>query len=112
MTAIPKKKRMQHSDDTERLGEALNALVSGYGWGGMTWLSRQLGFDISPLRRRLMKPGAGMDAVTMRAVVLVQASRADQHKDAEVLRSETVGPYVIETRKRGAEVFPTWRVVE
>lgn len=117
MTALPKKRRRKatalvRNDDTEALGIALNALVQGFGRGGLSWLSRKLGFDLSPLRRRLLKTGAGMDPITMRATVLIANQRADQHKTAEVLASREVGPFVIEMRQHNGETFPTWRVKE
>lgn len=96
--------------DSKALSEAINSLMDGMGRGGLTYISDRLGMTPSAMRKRLSsKP---FDEPTMRAVILIAGSKAEDFTEFP-LESETVsGGYLIQVRNVNGESIPTWRVNE
>ena len=74
---MKRKKRKAVNPDAEALRGLLLAMMGAIGHGGLTYLSQALGMSPSALRKRLLRPGGGFDAVTMSAVAFVVASKAE-----------------------------------
>ncbi len=106
MTATPKRTRRRKARDPQALALSgvIEAMTAAMGHGGLTWLAGRLGMTPSAMRKRLLLPGCGFDAVTMRAVILVTGMRADRHTEP-VDSTVHVGGYAIEMRAGQ----PTWR---
>lgn len=69
-------KKITQEPDSQALQDVTRALMAAQGRGGLTWLASRLGMTASALRRRLYSPTGAFDAPTMRAVLLVTASKA------------------------------------
>ena len=101
-------KRNEPGNDSRALQTAILALVNGGGRGGLSRMAESLGMTVSAFRKRLLKEAA-FDEPTIRATILIQRLRAENYPDAPVESCTKHGPYVIETRRVGAELIPTWR---
>lgn len=95
-------------EDALSLGAAIVALVQGAGHGGLSRMAETLGMTVSALRKRLQRPGAGMDDITMKAVIHVAQSRSEL-STSPVIESQTIGQFIIERRADGST---TWRKAE
>lgn len=102
-------KKTPNDADAALIQEILTASIGAMGRGGLTWLADKLGITVSALRKRLHSKTGAFDAVTLRAVLLVLASKAEKFNSAPI-RSEQNGKFVVEVRtdETGAEI-PTWR---
>lgn len=96
--------------EAEALRMAVIALKDGFGRGGLSYVSERLGMSPSAMRKRLKSPTAGFDEPTMRAVLLISQSKAENYPRAKVLASTQVGAFMIEIRRWKGEEIPTWRL--
>ena len=71
-------------------------------------MAGKLGMTVSALRKRMLSPGVGFDAVTVRAILLIQQTRTD---DTRGTPRETVdaGGYLIDLHDSPEGTNPTWR---
>ncbi len=97
--------------DAAALARALCAIVEGGGRGALSMVAESIGMEVSPFRKRLQRPGAGLDEATIKAVVFVASSKSENYEEFPVISSETVGHYVIERRDVEGEVVLTWRLL-
>jgi hypothetical protein len=100
---------IEHDRDAENLRNAVIALYTGFGRGGLSWAANRLGMSPTALRKRLLSPSSGFDAPTMRAILLIQQSKAENYPRAKIVDSCQIGPYIIEIRLVKGEEIPTWR---
>ena len=68
----------------------ISAMMSAFGRGGLTWISKQIEMTPSAARKRLSDPERAFDEQTMRAVILVTSSRADRAPEDSTLESTTI----------------------
>lgn len=112
-TATKKKPRpvKEVGADAAALARALCAIVEGGGRGTLSLVAGVLGLDVSPCRKRLLRPGAGLDEATIKALIFVAGSKAENYAEWPVTSAETVGRYCVEKRDVEGEVVITWRLV-
>lgn len=115
MSATPKSKKERPKKtvgaDAAALARALNAIVEGGGRGALSMVADAVGMDVSPFRKRLQRPGAGLDEVSIKCVLFVASSKAENYDGCPVLSSQTVGRYCVEKRDVDGEVVTTWRLL-
>lgn len=116
-TKTPRTKK-EVGADAAALARALCAIVEGGGRGTLSLVAEAVGMPVSPFRKRLQRPGAGLDEASIKCLVFVAGSKAENYAEFPVISSETVGRYVIEKRElRRAtkdvegEVVITWRLL-
>lgn len=97
--------------DAAALARALNAIVEGGGRGALSMVADAIGMEVSPFRKRLLRPGAGLDEATIKAVVFVASSKSENYEEFPVISSETVGRYEIEKRDVEGDVVLTWKLL-
>jgi hypothetical protein len=109
-----KRHKSQIGEESQSLAALLNAIVTGMGHGGLSYLAGKLGMTPSAMKKRLATPGAGLDEPTMRAVILAASSKAENFKDylTEIEETQTIGDIAIEIRTINGERVPTWRKSE
>lgn len=100
------KPKAEPGADAVALGDAVVALIVGGPRGSLTTMAETLGMTPSALCKRLKRPGAGMDPVTIRSTLLIESRQAAKWADTPVESQEVVGAFVIETREGG---IVTWR---
>lgn len=107
------KPRQRVGKDAAAISTVLNAIVNAMGHGGLSYVAERLGMSPSAAKKRLERPGAGLDEPTMRALILVQSSKADAEEWRPIpIETKEVGKLVIEIREKDGERMATWRVKE
>ena len=94
--------------DSAALADAINALVEGFGRGGLTYMADRLGMTVSATRKRLL--GVAFDEPTMRATLLIAGSKAEDYESWPLGEEKVVGAYLIQVRDVNGDLIPTWRV--
>jgi len=105
-----KKQPKPPGNDAKAIARALCAIVQGGERGTLTATAQALGMTASAARKRLMRPGAGLDEATIKAVLFIADRKAENYADWNVTGSNTIGRYVIETRQREQQTVTTWRL--
>lgn len=93
--------------DSRALHNVIQAIITGMGTGGLTYVAGRLGMTPSAMRKRLHAPGGAFDPVTMRAVILVGECRATG-PDSEA--GQDIGPYRVAARQIDGQKVPSWRL--
>ncbi len=105
---MPKAKRKpsppKADEDALAFHSCLESLISGIGRGGLSFVASRLGVTPSMLLRRLKNPPA-FDAVTMRAVILIQQSRVADDTADPAPGAIQAGNFIIEIQ----DGEPKWR---
>lgn len=99
---------MKPDADAQLLQTIVSALIKGQGRGGLTWMAAKLGMSVTNLRKRLQSAAGAFDAPTLRAALLVLASKAEKHEGA-VVKSQSLNGIVVEMRRTDEGTTPTWR---
>lgn len=110
MTAVPSLKRPRKARkpkegppaDMEAVADILQRLMATQGRGSLTWFASEVGLSPSSALKRLSRPACGLDAITARALILIQKLRDTEPTDETTVTS---GGYLITVR----DGQPKWR---
>lgn len=94
--------------DVLLISDILSAQTQALDRGGLTWLAGKLGLSVSAMRKRTLTPGCGLDAPSIRAVLLILATKADRFT-ADPIKTVKTADYTIEIHETGAGIVPTWK---
>lgn len=97
--------------DAAALARALCAIVEGGGRGALSFVADAVGMPVSGFRKRLQRPGAGLDEASLKCLIFVMGSKAENYSEFPVLSAETVGRYCVEKRDVDGDVVLTWRLL-
>ena len=103
---MSKKKR---DPDCDYVQDILSAIIAGYGRGGLTWAAAKLGISVPNLHKRLRSAAGAFDAVTLRAVLLILASKSEKFTD-EPAKVVGAGSYAIALHEINGDIVPSWRI--
>lgn len=67
---MPRKTKDQNGDSSA-LHEAVSAIITDRGRGGLSFVAREIGMTPSALKKRLADPTKAFDGPTLRAAILV-----------------------------------------
>lgn len=97
--------------DSEAVARALCAIVKGGPRGTLSVVASCLGMKTSPFRKRLKRPGAGLDEATLKAFAFILDRKSENYAKLPLIAETLVGNYVIEQREApDGEIVVTWRI--
>lgn len=94
--------------DVKLIAGILDAQMQALGRGKLAWLAGKLNMTLSAARKRSRSKGFGLDAPSIRAVLLILATKADKFTTIPVA-TVTAKNYTIELQKTKDGIVPTWR---
>lgn len=101
-------KRPKIDPDVALIAGILDAQMQALSRGGLTWLSKKLGLSVSAMRKRSLSKGFGLDAASIRAVLLILSTKADKFTTPPIKTVQT-SKYVIDLHQTKNGVTPAWR---
>lgn len=103
---------MKTDPDVKLIADILDAQMHALGRGGLTWLAGKLGMTLSAARKRSMARGFGLDAPTVRAVLLILATKADRFEGEPFMkgvRKIKGAKFQIDLHQTDGEIVPAWK---
>lgn len=95
-------------EDAGTIQRIMEAMIAAKGHGGLLWAAQKIGVTSSSLHKRLKAKAGAFDAPTLRAVLLVLASKAENHP--ETPQSTVPAPeFTIDLHETPDGVIPAWR---
>lgn len=86
---------IQPDADAQLLQSILQAMIKAKGRGGASWAARKLGISPSSLHKRMESAEGAFDAPTLRAALLIMASRSDRQTTKPV-KTKVSGKFIVE----------------
>lgn len=109
-TPKPRKKPAPIDPGVKMLRDILAAMSAGMRRGGLTFLAGKLGMSPSNTRKRMVSTTGGFDGPTLRAALLVLASKPERFTTIPVA-SIPVGQFIIDLHQtEDGAITPAWRV--
>lgn len=98
--------------DAEAVAEVIRALVKGMGRGGLSWMAARAGQSVSAFRKRLISPSAGIDAVSLRLLMVVTQTKSGTTLERlQETPGEVIGNLFITTAQTETGKQPRWTAI-
>lgn len=95
--------------DVKLIADILDAQMHALGRGRLAWLAGKLNMSLSAARKRSRAKGFGLDAPTVRAVLLILATKAERFTDRPYLTDVTNRKFTIDLHNTEDGITPAWR---
>lgn len=107
-----RQRRPKQLDDAIRLpAEIIAAMLEVMGRGGLTHIAAKADMRVSSFLKRTKVPGMGLDAATVRLLLLVMNSKRTE-ADGEPLSVTQHGGYEISLFDTSDGISPRWRKIK